>query len=193
MIDPAQSIDVYFHPGRNWETFRLWRPLDARFNAFVDFLLSEGPSPPTPFPFLASDCNLHHHDPWDAIALHHIFRDPWERKVSPTKPPERDVRSTSDYPELIGRFAKLHEACGVDKAPTTHQHLGQTAGPDSEGDGEGDGEVENSQFILPSTPPASTDADSEAAPLLIPRSMLCGEKGSLRKVLSMRPYRGARG
>lgn len=89
----------------------MWRLLDGQVNALTDFLLSPQPSPSSPFPILASDDNLHRHDPWDAIALHHIFRDPWERKIAPTKPDDgRDVRSTGDYPELAVLFTKLNEA-----------------------------------------------------------------------------------
>jgi hypothetical protein len=59
--------------------------------------------------------NLRRHDPWDTITLHRIFRDPWERRVTRTKPADtRDVRSTGDYPEpaamygLEQRFSRSH-------------------------------------------------------------------------------------
>ncbi|KAK3898595.1 hypothetical protein C8A05DRAFT_47130 [Staphylotrichum tortipilum] len=107
----ADCVDLYFHSGRKYTTFRVWRLLDSKLNAFANFLLSTEPIPPSPFPILASDANLHRHDPWGAIALHHVFRDPWERKFPPTKPPEtRDVRSTGDYPELAAMFTQLEEA-----------------------------------------------------------------------------------
>ena len=51
----------------------------------IDFLLAEDPPSKSPFPILATDENLHHHDPLDAIALHHIYRDPWERKIQLVK------------------------------------------------------------------------------------------------------------
>jgi hypothetical protein len=45
------------------------------------------------------------------MVLHHIFRDPWERKVPSTKPEEtRDVRSVHDYPELEDMFEQLNAA-----------------------------------------------------------------------------------
>jgi hypothetical protein len=75
----------------------------------VAFLLSETPPATSPFPILASDRNRHRHDPWDAIALHHIFRDPWERKFPLTKPEDtRCVVSTGDYPELEDMFDELN-------------------------------------------------------------------------------------
>jgi hypothetical protein len=84
--------------------------LDTHFNALVDFLLSTEPSPSPPFPILASDENVHRHDPWDAIALHQIFRYPWERRFPATKPPDtRDVRSTGDYPELAAMFTAMND------------------------------------------------------------------------------------
>lgn len=61
--------------------------------------------PPISFPILATRENLHRHDAWDAIALHNIYRDPWERKFPQTKPEEwRDVRSIGDHPELQDAF-----------------------------------------------------------------------------------------
>lgn len=59
----------------------------------------------------ATNANLYRHDPWDAIARHHIYRDPWERKIPLLKPASnRDVRSTGDHPELELMFDKLNEA-----------------------------------------------------------------------------------
>lgn len=66
----------------------------------MDFLLS-GTSPDTfSLPLSATDQNMCRFDHWDAIALHRIFRDPWERRIPLNRPPEKDVRSTGDYPEL---------------------------------------------------------------------------------------------
>jgi hypothetical protein len=66
---------------------------------------------PGPFPILASQANKHRHDPWDAIALHHVYREPWERKFPSTKPvPTRDVRTAGDYPELDDMFDALQSA-----------------------------------------------------------------------------------
>lgn len=53
-------------------------------------------------------------DPWDAIALYHVFRDPWERRIPLQKPPERDVRSVGDYPELQEMFDQIEEAIRKD-------------------------------------------------------------------------------
>ncbi|AEO67481.1 uncharacterized protein THITE_2116365 [Thermothielavioides terrestris NRRL 8126] len=104
LFDRGQSgtecKDIYFHSGRRRTTFRVWRLQDTQFDQMVDFLLSEDGSAPSPFPLLASSENRHRHDPWDAIVLHRVFRDPWERKVPPTKPEERDVVAAGDYPEL---------------------------------------------------------------------------------------------
>jgi hypothetical protein len=55
-------------------------------------------------------------DPWDAIALHHVFRDAWERRVPLEKPPERDVRSSGDYPELQAMFDQVNDAIEKDEA-----------------------------------------------------------------------------
>jgi hypothetical protein len=59
---------------------------------------------------MASDENIHRYDPWEAIAQHHVFRDPWERKLESYKPETRDVRNTGDYPELASLFTDLDKA-----------------------------------------------------------------------------------
>lgn len=69
-----------------------------------------------PLPLSATDDNRYRFDPWDAIALHHIFRDPWERRIPFEKPPERDVKSVGDYPELndlMDAIKKLDERVDV--------------------------------------------------------------------------------
>ncbi|KAK4173891.1 hypothetical protein QBC36DRAFT_50336 [Triangularia setosa] len=102
--------DIYFHSGRVKGTFRIWKLLDSQFDGLVSFLMSDDvtPRPPISFPILASRDNGHRHDPWDAIALHNIYRDPWERKFPDTKPEEwRNVRSIGDYPELRDAFNEI--------------------------------------------------------------------------------------
>ena len=76
---------------------------------------------PGPFPILASQANRYRHDPWDAIALHYVYRDLWERKFPSTKPvPTRDVRTVGDYPELDDMFDALQSGdetyTGVDSS-----------------------------------------------------------------------------
>ena len=152
-------------------TFRLWRPLDAQFDAFVGFLLSNESSPPSPFPLLVTDDNFRRHDPWDAIALHHIFRDPWERKVTPTKPPERDVRSTGDYPELIAMWEEIEKVYQVDGAeqfegrysPTQDilVDLGILSLPAAEPDVAWDTEAGNPRSDVSSLLPAMTSASTD--------------------------------
>lgn len=75
----------------------------------VNFLLGKTPPEEFPLPLTVTDEHLYRLDPRDAIALHHVFRDPWERRVPLQKPPERDVRSAGDYPELLTLFAKVEE------------------------------------------------------------------------------------
>ncbi|CAP67156.1 uncharacterized protein PODANS_1_21720 [Podospora anserina S mat+] len=100
--------DIYLHSGRVKAPSRIWKLLDSQFEGLVDFLMSADIStqePPKSFPILATRENLHRHDVWDAIALHNIYRDPWERKFPQTKPEEwRDVRSIGDHPELQDAF-----------------------------------------------------------------------------------------
>ncbi|KAK4457230.1 hypothetical protein QBC42DRAFT_213158 [Cladorrhinum samala] len=119
LFDRGQSgtecNDVYFHSARLETTDRIWRLLDSQFDDLISYLLSESGSPRhPPFPIQASRHNRHRFDDWDAIAMHHIFRDPWERKFPLTKPNNgRDVITECDYPEqgdMLDRLDVLAEA-----------------------------------------------------------------------------------
>lgn len=60
---------------------------------------------------MATDNNLHRYDPWDAIARHHVFRDPWERKFPAVKPEDWGcTRNAGDYPELAAMYTQLFDA-----------------------------------------------------------------------------------
>ncbi|KAK3186429.1 hypothetical protein K4F52_004730 [Lecanicillium sp. MT-2017a] len=50
------------------------------------------------FPFFCDVDNFERHDDFDAMAYHHIYRDPWERRLPPEKV-ERCSQRTFDYPE----------------------------------------------------------------------------------------------
>jgi hypothetical protein len=148
----------------------------------ISFLLADNPSE-SPFPILPSQHNRHRHDPWDAIALHHIFRDPWERKVPPTKPEEtRDVRSVHDYPELEDMFEQLNAAAqeywaapmeqqAMAWMPEHHEGYGaeepqlQTVGGEIQGahDMASSGDDANSLRVVspPRTPPPASPALSD--------------------------------
>ncbi|KAK3983863.1 hypothetical protein QBC44DRAFT_302410 [Cladorrhinum sp. PSN332] len=112
----AECNDVYFFSGRSNTTVRVWKFLDSQFEDLVTYLQSEPGSQPSPFPILASNRNRHRFDDWDTIARHHIFRDPWERKVPATKPDNgRDVQSVGDYPELEGMFDEMDALVKADE------------------------------------------------------------------------------
>jgi hypothetical protein len=86
----------------------------------------------------ATDANLHRYDPWDAMAWHNIFRDPWERRIPDIKPEELDVCSTSDYPELGRLFSKVQDAVdSIDCPPpeTLDTEIGAASGIYSLGNG----------------------------------------------------------
>lgn len=60
------------------------------------------------FPFFCDIDNLERHDEWDAMAIHNIYRDPWERKL----PDEKIVPgaiNTFDYPEQGVLVSKVLE------------------------------------------------------------------------------------
>ncbi|KFA56062.1 hypothetical protein S40293_00044 [Stachybotrys chartarum IBT 40293] len=101
--------DVFFHSERDKETFRVWCLLESQLAALADFLLGKTPLDGFSLPLSATDDNRYRLDPWDAIALYHVFCDPWERRIPLQKPAERDVRSVGDYPELQTWFDKIEE------------------------------------------------------------------------------------
>lgn len=51
------------------------------------------------FPFFCDVDNLERHDDYDAVAYHNIYRDPWERRLPPTKQ-QSCTQNTFDYPEF---------------------------------------------------------------------------------------------
>lgn len=72
----------------------------------MNFLLGkkdESAAVENPLPIRATSENRWRWDAWDAIAKYHIFRDKYERLVSPTKPPT-SYRSSVDWPEIADDF-----------------------------------------------------------------------------------------
>jgi len=106
-----EPTNIYLHPCRAKVTFRVTQLLDGQQQAFVDFLLAK-PDPavapgdtlpiPCPLPIIVDDRNRIRVSPEDALVLHCIYRDIWERR-----PLDRDEWSIAkrrpqnqvDYPE----------------------------------------------------------------------------------------------
>ncbi|KAK4244759.1 hypothetical protein C7999DRAFT_17031 [Corynascus novoguineensis] len=86
----TECNDIYIHSAREDYTPRVSRLLESQFNDLIEFLLSEQPSA-TPLPILPSEANEPRYDSWDAMAVHRIFRDPWERTIPSERPESRDV------------------------------------------------------------------------------------------------------
>lgn len=49
----------------------------------MTFLTAEKPDT-SPFPMFATMQNVHLYDSWDALARHHVYRSPWDRKLPDT-------------------------------------------------------------------------------------------------------------
>jgi hypothetical protein len=110
-----QNKDIYFHSGRKDSTWRIWRLLEKQLDSMVEYMLTadDVAKGESPFPTLDTRQNLHRHDPWDAMALHHVYRQRWERKIGDTKDENEgsSTRSVNDYPELENSlFQKIEEA-----------------------------------------------------------------------------------
>lgn len=66
----------------------------------LNFLKHGPPTEKSPFPLYADEKVRHRYDAYDAMAWHHIYRDPWERMLPPQKDEDSIRRNTFDYPEL---------------------------------------------------------------------------------------------
>ena len=83
-----------------------------------------------PLPLTSSEFdNLYRYDAWDAIALHHVFRDPWERRISPEKPWIPSTRSTFDYPSVNRLFATVKAAVGDEPDENASASTGENIAP----------------------------------------------------------------
>lgn len=99
----VQCRDVFLHSGRRNVTKRVWRPHDSQQKSLLDFLASESPQKTScPLPLTFDRTHTVRHDAWDAMALHHIYRDPWERKETAVKDLQGEYsrRDALDYPEM---------------------------------------------------------------------------------------------
>jgi hypothetical protein len=114
LFDHSQSWDgdnepnVYFQCTRRRVTFRVCQLLDDQQSALLSFLQADGEDTmrSCPFPILPGSDNRVRIDPEDAIPIHQVYRDIWER------PPPRKLtrmeefgrgcerRSQLDYPEI---------------------------------------------------------------------------------------------
>ncbi|CVL09906.1 uncharacterized protein FPRN_13464 [Fusarium proliferatum] len=101
--DGTESRQIYFHGCRRKGPRTIYPPTDQQFEQIIQFLLDQGESHDTasanPFPILATPQNRWRWDPWDAMAHHNIYRDRYERKISPTKE-KPCVLNSIDWPEI---------------------------------------------------------------------------------------------
>lgn len=111
--------DVFLHTGRQGddETVRVWKLTDGQLAELIQFLTSDSLDnsniPNCPLPLRATRTN-YRVDDWDAMAIHRIFRDPWERKI-PEEKDESNIRlNTGDHPELENMFDLINSAPSYD-------------------------------------------------------------------------------
>lgn len=114
LFDRSQDWDgttpepnLYFQPSRYNVTYRICQLLDEQQHTLVDFLLADRDVARAccPLPILPGEQNRVRIDPEDAIPMHKVYRDIWERKqVEKTRLWGRNyypcVSSSLDYPEL---------------------------------------------------------------------------------------------
>lgn len=121
--DATPEPNAYIHSGRAKITFRICQLLDSQQEQLLGLLLREridslGEAGNGPLPILPSSENRTRVDQRDAIPVHKVYRDIWER-APPQQPRlrmqqymDRRVVSELDYPELnfdeqMKRYSKL--------------------------------------------------------------------------------------
>ncbi|KAF4339887.1 hypothetical protein FBEOM_6185 [Fusarium beomiforme] len=97
--------NVYFQCTRERVTFRVCQLLDTQQSELISFLLAESEESNNtyPLPILPNSKNRVRIDPGDAIPVHKVYRDLWERKVTPERrraPRLERPKTSLDYPEL---------------------------------------------------------------------------------------------
>lgn len=99
--------NVYFLCTRANVTFRVCQLLDDQQSALLAFLLAESEDAPAlyPLPILPGSQNRQRIDPVDAIPVHKVYRDEWERNTpQPSLRMQRFMRprakNSLDYPEI---------------------------------------------------------------------------------------------
>ncbi|UPK96446.1 hypothetical protein LCI18_007381 [Fusarium solani-melongenae] len=119
----TECREVYLHAGRRGGPYTLFPPTTEQFRKLMVFLLGgkdESAAIENPLPIRATSENRWRWDAWDATTHHHIFRDKYERFISPTKPPT-SYRSSIDWPEiaddlyLVDAMHEYYEGNDVDK------------------------------------------------------------------------------
>lgn len=100
-----QCNGVYIHPEPTplgGATIAL--PTEAQFRGLIDFMLSSVPDlDQSPVPIRITTENRWRWDPHNAMAKHHIFRNRYERQLSPQywRRRRRDVITKYSWPEII--------------------------------------------------------------------------------------------
>lgn len=94
---------VYLHSAGGEETVRVWKLLDHQMEALLRFLKDENVTSnreqvQCPLPLSCERTSTLRVDEWDAMAIEHIYRDPWERKVPEEKDYDTIRYNTFDYP-----------------------------------------------------------------------------------------------
>ncbi|EGX91112.1 hypothetical protein CCM_05269 [Cordyceps militaris CM01] len=104
----TECREVYLHSSRIRGPQTLYPPTSIQSDNLMRFLLGEAElGDATPLPILASADNRWRWDAWDAFSRFHIYRDRYERRVSPTKP-RKDCRSATDWPEITDQYILLN-------------------------------------------------------------------------------------
>lgn len=94
---------MWIHGARVNGPRTLYPPTEEQFNSLVHFLLADSSlsrSTPCPLPIHATSDNRPRWSSYEAFANHHIFRDRFERKLPPQRPPRPCMLKGIDWPEV---------------------------------------------------------------------------------------------
>ncbi|KAM5346932.1 hypothetical protein ACJ41O_009937 [Fusarium nematophilum] len=102
---------MWIHGARIWGPHTLYPPTPEQFESLVKFLLSrpDEEHAPCPLPIHGTKENRPRWHAWHAIARYHIFRDKYERHVSPEPPARHCVEVNADWPEMGDEWIVLNQ------------------------------------------------------------------------------------
>ncbi|KAI1313266.1 hypothetical protein F5Y03DRAFT_406537 [Xylaria venustula] len=108
--------NVWFQCSRKRITYRVCQLLDGQQEALLGFLRKQDVSQDEcPLPILPNSKNRARMEPYDAIPVHKVYRDIWERPFPEELTPlqrkgrNRDVKNALDYPEIEDRMEQLRK------------------------------------------------------------------------------------
>ncbi|KAJ4230938.1 hypothetical protein FSOLCH5_004545 [Fusarium solani] len=124
--ETEQECKAMWIDGARWKgPHTLYPPTKDQFDSLVRFLLSEPDEDiQCPLPIRGTDENRPRWHPWHAFSQYHIFRDWYEKKMSPDPPRPRCTLVLADWPEARDYWIAInHELLRREGATITDEDI----------------------------------------------------------------------